>query len=174
MSRPNSSRVDETPEPLPYYHAADLLGADALFGQRLFEQVEARVLAAEAVGIGYLNERGVERADPFLERRDSAGELRTERSTVKRAFEADDDLLVGPADRRAVRARQFQAALDGFAARGQDEGLVEFGRRQFDESLGQQLPSLSIIRKTGPRSGKISNICRAICSFKSQLEENIE
>ena len=116
-------------------NAGDLGGGNAFIGEALFEEFEGHVFGAEAVREGDLDEAGIEVDDPFFEDGDAAGLLGAEGAAVEGFFVGDDDVLRGAADFDAVGAGEFDGALDGFGADGEEEDFFVGLRHEIGEAF---------------------------------------
>src|SRR5207237_7040131 len=85
-------------------HAGHVLRLDAVFAQAALEQVKGGVRRAETVRKRNLHEAGVQVDDPFLQRRDAAGLLRSERTAVERLVIGNNHVLRAAAGLKSVAA----------------------------------------------------------------------
>src|SRR5215469_2225072 len=78
-------------------YAGDIRRFHAALAELVLETLEGRFPVAPAIGKGNLHEAGIEVHDPFFERRNPAGLLRSERAPVERVLVRHDDVLQLPA-----------------------------------------------------------------------------
>ena len=128
--------------------SCDAVGAEPLLLQGLQEEVEARVLAPEAIRERHLHHVRVEVDDPFLERGDAADHLRAHGAPMERALVAHEGDLLIAADRAPVGPRQLDGGLGCLGAGGQQEDLLQrVGRelRQLRHEPGAHLAGEAVV-----------------------------
>src|SRR5205814_335686 len=119
-------------------HARHGLRLYSLLAETPLEEFERTVSSAVAIGKFHLHEAWIEIDDPFLEGRNTARLLRSERAAMKRFIEAHDHVLGASTGLQAMRTAQLDGAFYGFRAGGEQEDFFQRIRQNrnqlFDET----------------------------------------